>query len=210
MSEAGHTPPPPGRVAFFQPTDSSKDPVPSSSPAFGTPAYPLASKLVKPAQPFAASGAHLPPSTILPILLPPQTLRPVAFRSLTKKYNLTLTSSALQCLAAFIGRYCGSGWREEGLAERVLDEVAKSWKRTSGGVIVEDGPEKKLTNILKYLEPCMAGGRLDVGRLSRSNSTNSLSLPSDGGPSREDSQPSLGLSGLDVDDNFDSVQASDP
>jgi DNA polymerase epsilon subunit 2 len=81
---------------------------------------------------------------------------------------------------------------------------------------VEDGPDKKLTNILKFLEPCMSGGRLDVGRLTRTNSTNNLSrqnslpLPNGGGPSREDSQTSLGLSALDVDDNNDSVQPSDP
>lgn len=216
MGEPVHTPRPPGSVPLFPRTLSSKDPVPSSSPAFGTPAYPIASKLVKHAQTFTAPGAHQPPLTVLPILLPPQTLRPVAFRTLTKKHNLTLTSSALQCLASFIGRYCGSGWREEGLAERVLDEVAKSWKRASGGVIVEDGAEKRLTDILKFLEPCMSGGRLDIGRLSRSNSSNnlsrmnSLSLPNDGGPSREDSQTNLNLSNLDVDDNFDSVQPSDP
>jgi hypothetical protein len=34
--------------------------------------------------------------------------------------------SALQTLAVFVGKNCGSGWREEGLAERVLDEVAKA------------------------------------------------------------------------------------
>jgi DNA polymerase epsilon subunit 2 len=216
MDEPIQTPRPPAPVPLFQAHHVSKDPLPSSSPAFGTPAYPIASRPVKLAQPFAVPAAQTPASTVLPILLPPPTLRPLAFRSLTKKHNLTLTSSALQSLAIFIGRYCGSGWREEGLAERLLDEVAKSWKRASGGVIVEDGSDRKLTNILKFLEPCMSGGRLDIGRLTRSNSTNnlsrqnSLSLPNGGGPSREDSQTSLGLSALDVDDNDDSIQASDP
>jgi DNA polymerase epsilon subunit 2 len=216
MDEPIHTPRPPGPVPLFRPNHVSKDPIPSSSPAFGTPAYPIASKTLKLAQPFAAPIAQQTTSTVLPILLPPQTLRPLAFRTLTKKHNLTLTSFALQCLATFIGKHCGSGWREEGLAERVLDEVGKSWKRANGGVIVEDDPEKKLTNILKFLEPCMSGGRLDIGRLARSNSTNnlsrqnSLSLSNSGGPSREDSQTSLGLSALDVDNNDDPVQPSDP
>ena len=202
------TPRPPAPAPLFKSNHASKpiDPILSSSPGFGTPAYPIASRPVKVAQTFAAPAAQTT-STVLPFLLPPPTLRPLAFRTLTKKHNLTLTSPALQSLATFIGRFCGSGWREEGLAERVLDEVAKSWKRTNGGVIVEDGPDKKLTNILKIIEPCMFGGRLDVGRLSRSNSTtsfsrqNSLSLPNGGGPSREDSQTSLGFSSLDVDDN---------
>ena len=216
MDEPIQTPRPPVLVPLLPPHRQAQDLIPSSSPAFGTPAYPIASKPVKIAQPFAAPAAQQATSTVLPILLPPQTLRPLAFRTLTKKHNLTLTSSALQCLAAFIGRYCGSGWREEGLAERVLDEVAKSWKRASGGIMVEDGPDKKLINILKFLEPCMSGGRLDIGRLSRSNSTsnlsrqNSLSLPNGGGLSREDSQTSLGLSAVDVDDNDDSVQHTDP
>jgi DNA polymerase epsilon subunit 2 len=215
MDEPIHTPRPPGPAPLFQPHHASKDPIPSSSPAFGTPAYPIASKAVKLAQPFIAPGAQQTTSTVLPILLPPQTLRPLAFRTLTKKHNLTLTSSTLQCLANFIGKHCGSGWREEGLAERVLDEVGKSWKRGNGGVIVEDGPEKKLTNILKLLEPCMSGGRLDIGRFTRSNGTNnlsrqhSLSLPNGGGPSREDNQASLGLSALDVDNTDDPMQPSD-
>ena len=216
MDQPIQTPRPPPAVALYQSHHASADPIPSSSPAFATPAYPIASKPVGFAQPFAAPPAQQASSTILPILLPPQTLRPLAFRTLTKKHNLTLTSSALQCLATFIGRQCGSGWREEGLAERLLDETAKSWKRASGGVIVEDGLDKRLTNILKTLEPCMSGGRLDIARLSRSNGIsnlsrqNSLSLPNGGGPSREDSQTSLGLSALDVDQNGESVQPSDP
>ncbi|KAJ5387302.1 hypothetical protein N7509_009843 [Penicillium cosmopolitanum] len=95
------------------------DPIPSSSPAFGTPA-----------RPFRLNKSNAPPTktSILPILLPPSTLRPVAFRTFTRKHNLTISSSALQTLAAFVGKNCGSGWREEGLAEKVLDEVAKYGK----------------------------------------------------------------------------------
>lgn len=216
MENPVQTPRPPAPAPPSKPhlTGTLTDLIPSSSPGFGTPAYPIASRTVRVAQPFAAPVVQNT-STVLPILLPPQTLRPLAFRTLTKKHNLTLTSSTLQSLATFTGRYCGSGWREEGLAERVLDEVARSWKRAGGGVIVEDGPDKKLTTILKSLEPCMFGGRLDAGRLLRSNSTstfsrqNSLSLPNGGGPRREDSQTSLGISGLDVDDD-NHVPTTDP
>jgi DNA polymerase epsilon subunit 2 len=135
-------------------------------------------------------------------------LRPVAFRTLTKKHNLTLTSSGLGLLSSFVGKFCGSGWREEGLAERVLDEIAKAWKRQEGGVIIEDGPDKKLSAILKMLEPCMSAGKVDMGRLSRTNSSvgslsrqNSLQLRPE--VSRETSQTSLGFSSLDVTDDTD-------
>ncbi|PNY25114.1 DNA polymerase epsilon subunit B [Tolypocladium capitatum] len=122
--------------------------LPSSSPTFGTPVHPL--------KPF---NVNAPKAAILPIILPPATLRPLAFRTFTKKHSLTLASSALQELAAFIGRHCGSGWREEGLAERVLEETARSWKNRNGGIIVE-GSSKELHDILKTLEGNMSGGKL--------------------------------------------------
>ncbi|KAJ5953395.1 DNA polymerase alpha/epsilon subunit B [Penicillium verhagenii] len=133
------------------------DPVPSSSPAFATPA-----------RPFRMQKTHAPPTktSVLPILLPPSTLRPVAFRTFTRKHNLTISSSALQTLAVFVGKNCGSGWREEGLAERVLDEVAKFWKRAGGGVIVEEGKGASLKTILQTLEGGMSGGRVVAGKLS--------------------------------------------
>lgn len=131
------------------------DPIPSSSPAFATPA-----------RPFRAQKTHAPPTkaSILPILLPPSTLRPVAFRTFTRKHNLTISSSALQTLAVFVGKNCGSGWREEGLAERVLDEVAKIWKRAGGSVIVEEGKGASLKAILQTLEGSMSGGRVTAGK----------------------------------------------
>ncbi len=116
-------------------------------------------------------------------------------------------------LATFIGRHCGSEWREQGLAEHVLEEVAKSWKRASGGVIVDgEGPELK--DILKNLEGSMSGGRILPGRgLSRQNSLllgDSQDKQSSAGLGlrpdllmREDSQSSLGMSSLGVDDEDD-------
>lgn len=145
-----------------QPPVPPSSAIPSSSPAFGTPAHPL--------KPFAVNA---PKAAILPILLPSATLRPLAFRTFTKKHSLTITSSALQELASFIGRQCGSGWREEGLAEKVLEEVARSWKNRNGGVIV-DGSSKELLDTLKALEGSMSGGKIvSAGKsmsLSRENS----------------------------------------
>lgn len=124
-------------------------------------------------------------------------------------------------LATFIGKHCGTGWREEGLAERVLEEVAKSWKNRSGGVIVE-GEVPELKEILMALEGNMSGGRIAVGReLSRQNS---LVLGSSqhgevshtrlglrpGNVPREDSQSSLGMSMLEVDDEEGEEGLKDP
>ncbi|KAK5628670.1 hypothetical protein RRF57_004385 [Xylaria bambusicola] len=191
----------PSVVSMFPPKPpppSTLNPIPSSSPAFGTPAHTL--------KPFSI----VPPSkaTILPILLPPATLRPLAFRTFTKKHSLTLASTALQELATFIGRHCGSGWREEGLAEKVLEEVARSWKNRNGGVIV-DGSSQQLKDILKTLEGNMSGGRigtapepsrqnsfvLDVAQESDLSNTR-LGLRPASNLTREDTQTSFGMSSL--------------
>jgi DNA polymerase epsilon subunit 2 len=191
----------PRTAPMFRPpkTPASLNPIPSSSPAFGTPVHPV--------RPFTVAPISKP--TILPILLPPATLRPLAFRTFTKKHALTLTSSALQVLATFIGKHCGSEWREQGLAEHVLEEVAKSWKRSNGGVIV-DGEGKELKEILRNLEGSMSGGRIIPGRaISRQNSLmlgdSQLGLPTSGPGTlgREDSQSSLGMSALDVEEDED-------
>lgn len=142
----------------------------SSSPAFATPLHPIPPAQAARPPPPPAFKPSIP--TVLPILLPPPTLRPLAFRTFTKKHNLTLTSSALQALATFIGRHCGSAWREEGSGEKVLEEVAKLWKAEAGAVIVEDG--EKLKMILKTLEGSMSGGRIGLAKttsnLSRQSS----------------------------------------
>ncbi|KAL9603965.1 MAG: hypothetical protein Q9179_002027 [Wetmoreana sp. 5 TL-2023] len=182
------------------------DPLPSSSGAFGTPVHPIRRKQI--------SDTTIP--SVLPISLPPATLRPLAFRTFTKKHNLTLTSSALQAIADFVGTHCGSGWREEGLAERVLDETAKVWKKSGGGVIVP-GEGSDLANVLKNIEGCMVGGRVDHQRaLSRQSSlvleqgvpATAQARPSNLGG--DDSRSSLGLTNLELQDSGSDPQSKNP
>ncbi|KFA74904.1 hypothetical protein S40288_09562 [Stachybotrys chartarum IBT 40288] len=189
----------------------SSSAIPSSSPAFGTPVHPL--------KPFSV---HAPKAVILPIILPPASLRPLAFRTFTKKHSLTLTSSALQELATFIGRHCGSGWREEGLAERVLEEVARSWKNRNGGVIVE-GSSKELQDILKTLEGNMSGGKVvSAGRTGLPRGDSMLEVRDSDvfntrlglrptNLTRDDSNASFGMSGLGVQEaGDDDDETKDP
>ena len=188
--------------------EPTPNPIPSSSPAFGTPIHPIIPRRTAPIPAPLTLKAVAPPlkPTILPILLPPATLRPLAFRTFTKKHNLTLTSSALQALATFIGRHCGSGWREEGLAEHVLEEVAKSWKKGGGQVIV-DGEGETLKAILKVVEGSMSGGRLVQGNPPL-NRQGSIKFGAEGSIQElgglqlglGDSQNSFGMSSLEVED----------
>ncbi|KAH7392292.1 DNA polymerase-like protein epsilon subunit B [Phaeosphaeria sp. MPI-PUGE-AT-0046c] len=186
-----------------KPSAVPTNPIPSSSPAFGTPAHPI--------NPRRVAAIRAPPAlqpitkaAVLPILLPPATLRPLAFRTFTKKHNLTLTSSALQALATFIGKHCGSGWREEGLAEKVLEEVAKSWKKCGGQVIVE-GESETLKGILRTLEGSMLGGRVVQGSNLSRQSSFVFGSETNGIPSRPalDSNTSFGMSNLEVQDHED-------
>jgi DNA polymerase epsilon subunit 2 len=183
-------------------TLAAANPIPSSSPAFGTPVHPINPRRTAPIPP-----PQLKPATILPISLPPAILRPVAFRTFTKKHNLTLTSTALSALATFIGRHCGAGWREEGLAEGVLEESAKMWKKENGGVIV-DGDGNMLKNILRTLDGCMSGGRVLSSKTGLSRQT-SFAFSDANSPAGEfvrpglNSHESFGISRLDVRDTED-------
>ncbi|KAK5114485.1 hypothetical protein LTR62_002420 [Meristemomyces frigidus] len=134
----------------------------SSSPAFGTPVHPLLSTQQAriPAQPAFKPVIH----AVIPVRIELRYLRPIAYRTVTKKHNLNLKDTSLQALATFIGKHCGTGWREEGTGERLLDEAAKLWKAESGGVIIEDG--KRLQGILRTLESCMVGGKIGAAKSS--------------------------------------------
>ncbi|KAF3492050.1 DNA polymerase epsilon subunit B [Arthroderma uncinatum] len=122
-----------------------------------------------------ASRAHEP--SVLPVVIPPNTIRPLAFRTLSKRHNLAFNSSTLQALATFIGKSCGSRWRQEGLADLVLDEVAKLWKQSGGGSIVEDGPKLCLKTILAELESYMVGGRVQHDRKAVAKKAPDTSIP---------------------------------
>jgi DNA polymerase epsilon subunit 2 len=151
------------RLAAIKDPISSDPVLPSSSPAFGTPLPP--SQAPRPPPP-----PNFKPPTVLPIVLPPGTLRPLAFRTFTKKHNLTVSTAALNALATFIGRHCGAGWRDDGLADGVLEETARMWKKQSPSPIV-DGESELLKSILKTVESCMSGGKVVPGKgLSRQNS----------------------------------------
>ena len=186
------------------PISAYEDIVPSSSPAFATPVHPIRQR-----------PPELSKPSILPIILPPATLRPLAFRTFTKKHNLTLNSSALQLFASFIGKYCGTGWREEGLAEGVLDEAAKAWK-IHGGAVIVPGEGDELSAILQNIQASMAGGRVVQTEGLRHQQSFEIGI---GGSKvrpfypRERSgllhrEDSLGMTALDIKD--EDSQAKDP
>lgn len=190
------------------PEATTANPIPSSSPAFATPVHPI-----RPRQNAPIPPPQLKPATILPVQLQPALLRKTAVR-VFKNHDLNLESSALVALSTFIGKHCGPGWREDGLADGVLTEVAKTWKKEAGEAIVKGGD--LLRNILKTLEGSMSGGRVTPkSALSRQTSftlnegnSHGQTLPQRPGL---DSQNSFGLSSLEVtDDQEDEDILKDP
>lgn len=180
------------------------NPIPSSSPAFATPVHPIPLRQQAPIPP-----PHFKPTTVLPVQLQPTILRKTAVR-VFKNHDLSLESTALVALAAFIGKHCGLGWREDGLAEGVLTEVSKIWKKEGGEAILKDG--EPLKNILKALEGSMIGGRVTPKfALSRQSSFTFSESPYQNGegPSRPgiDGQNSFGISSLEVEDGQDEEDA---
>ncbi|KAK6520582.1 DNA-directed DNA polymerase epsilon, subunit B [Arthrobotrys conoides] len=136
------SPPPPSSSAVnlssdpFHPLNSSQFPAPRprEAPPRGQPTRPAA------------------PPRVLAVEIPPSSLRPLAFRIFTKKHNLTLKSEALALLCSFIGRKCGTDWKTSGSAEKLLEEVARTWKRNEGAAaILVDGNEA-LKAVIRDLE----------------------------------------------------------
>ncbi|RPB13678.1 hypothetical protein P167DRAFT_584994 [Morchella conica CCBAS932] len=140
--------------AFFRPKHPLKPTnihPPSSSTFTSDPFEPLPPSSLPP------SSSRAPTPRILAVEIPPSILRPVAFRVFTKKHNLTLKSDALALLCAFVGRRCGADWRDSGTGERLLDEIARQWKRNEGaqGVLVDGG--EALKGVIRGMEVPGAG-----------------------------------------------------
>ncbi|KAK9471607.1 uncharacterized protein V1510DRAFT_419766 [Dipodascopsis tothii] len=82
----------------------------------------------------------------LPIVLKPSHLRPIAYRILTKKHALNLTTPALTVLCEHIGHKFGIDWRVS--SEPFLDNLGRRWKEEDRGLFVDDG----VRDVLRQLE----------------------------------------------------------
>lgn len=77
-----------------------------------------------------------------------------------------------------MGRRCGAEWRDSGAGEKLLDEVARRWKRSeAAGKILVDGGDV-LKGVLKGMD-VPAGGANDRSPLSRSSSSLALDMAGD-------------------------------
>ncbi len=84
----------------------------------------------------------------LPIELKASVFRPFAYRVLSKKYGLNVQSSALEKLAAYVGKRFGTKWKRDAKTAAFLDALAKLWKEQERGIFV-DG--EGVTQVIKEL-----------------------------------------------------------
>ncbi|KAI3406930.1 DPB2 [Candida oxycetoniae] len=72
----------------------------------------------------------------LPIKLQPSNLRPIVFRTLTKKHGLNINSEALAVLTDIIGQKFGFAWKST-QSQQFLEEIAKYWKLEDRGIFID-------------------------------------------------------------------------
>lgn len=85
---------------------------------------------------------------VLPIQLQPLSLRPLAYRILSKKHGLNIKSDALKTLADYVGRKFGIEWKAP-KSQLLLDEVARLWKEHERGIFLD---AEGLSDVLKEIE----------------------------------------------------------
>ncbi|EPX71088.1 DNA polymerase epsilon catalytic subunit B [Schizosaccharomyces octosporus yFS286] len=103
-------------------------------------------------------------------LVNPTALRPVAFHVFTRKYDLNINRDSLQELAAYVSKRCGSHWRSQ--CEPLLDEIAKTWKRTHDSEPIVTKP--LLSSLLTNLTVPHEARTSSFSRTPTIDSTNSL------------------------------------
>ena len=94
--------------------------------------------------------------TALPVKLQPSTLRPFAYRILSKKHGLNVQTDALKILTETISARFGSDWKNQN-SQSVLEDIAKLWKSQDRGLFIDgQGLNQVLKDISGKSEPALA------------------------------------------------------
>lgn len=91
-------------------------------------------------------------NTVLPAKIPPNLLRPLAYRVISKKHGLNIKTDGLQELARFIGHNFGIGWKNDPLTTLFLENFAKIWKQQDRNLFIDAVGVKDVINELKERE----------------------------------------------------------
>lgn len=104
-------------------------------------------------------------TTALPIKLQPSNLRPLVFRTLTKKHGLNVNTEALSILTDTISQKFGFDWKGP-QSQQFLEEIAKFWKLEDRGVFIDGNG---LKSVLKEIQK-----KDDVVQMQKAGRTNTI------------------------------------
>lgn len=93
---------------------------------------------------FSFLAMMLHSSTTLPAQIQPVHLRPLAYRTLSKKYGLNIKSDGLAALAKFIGERFGIDWKKNSETVKFLELFAQVWKQQERGLFVDGQGTKEV------------------------------------------------------------------
>ena len=93
---------------------------------------------------FSFLAIMLHSSTTLPAQIQPVHLRPLAYRTLSKKYGLNIKSDGLAALAKFIGERFGIDWKKNSETVKFLELFAQVWKQQERGLFVDGQGTKEV------------------------------------------------------------------
>ncbi|CAB4253917.1 similar to Saccharomyces cerevisiae YPR175W DPB2 Second largest subunit of DNA polymerase II (DNA polymerase epsilon), required for normal yeast chromosomal replication [Maudiozyma barnettii] len=85
-------------------------------------------------------------SQSLPVQIQPAHLRPLAYRTLSKKYGLSIKSDGLAALAQFIGQNFGIDWKKNPETIKFLENFATVWKQQERGLFVDGQGVQQVIN----------------------------------------------------------------
>lgn len=83
----------------------------------------------------------------LPVRLQPSNLRPIAYRTLSKKHGLNIQTDALKVLTDTVSYKFGSEWKGP-QAQQFLEQIAKTWKQQDRGIFIDGN---NLTLVIKEI-----------------------------------------------------------
>lgn len=103
--------------------------------------------------------------TALPIKLLPSNLRPLVFRTLTKKHGLNVNTEALSILTDTISLKFGFDWKSP-QSQQFLEEIAKFWKLEDRGIFIDSNGLKV---VLKEIQK-----KDEIVQMQKAGRTNTL------------------------------------
>ncbi|SMN19834.1 similar to Saccharomyces cerevisiae YPR175W DPB2 Second largest subunit of DNA polymerase II (DNA polymerase epsilon), required for normal yeast chromosomal replication [Maudiozyma saulgeensis] len=113
-------------------------------------------------------------SQSLPVQIQPAHLRPLAYRTLSKKFGLSIKSDGLTALAQFIGQNFSIDWKKNPETIKFLENFATVWKQQERGLFVDSEGVQQVINEIQERQKTLSQNITKNITNSRINNKNKL------------------------------------